>query len=119
MSAEVVRFPEPERRWDPLPSLRLKSTVAHIQDVVARSYKLNPNCMIDKGGHKREITWPRQVAMYLARDITGKSYPTIARLFGGYDHTTIIHACNAVKQRMRYDEMYAEDVEVIRGRLEE
>ena len=49
---------------------------------------------------KREITVPRQIAMYLTREMTGMSLPQIGNVFGGRDHTTVLHSCKAVEGKM-------------------
>ena len=50
---------------------------------------------------KREITVPRQIAMYLAREMTGMSLPQIGNIFGGRDHTTVLHSCKTVEANMQ------------------
>jgi chromosomal replication initiator protein len=49
------------------------------------------------------IAWPRQLAMYLARELTGESLPAIGRHFGGRDHTTVMHACRRTSARLADD----------------
>ena len=49
---------------------------------------------------KREITVPRQIAMYLTREMTGMSLPQIGNVFGGRDHTTVLHSCKTVEGSM-------------------
>ena len=49
------------------------------------------------------ITWPRQVAMYLARELTDQTLPAIGRAFGGRNHTTVMHACRRTAERMASD----------------
>ena len=49
---------------------------------------------------KREITVPRQIAMYLTREMTGMSLPQIGNVFGGRDHTTVLHSCKTVEANM-------------------
>ena len=49
------------------------------------------------------VSWPRQVAMYLARELTGESLPAIGRQFGGRDHTTVLHACRRTSKRIAAD----------------
>ncbi|MBO7663011.1 MAG: chromosomal replication initiator protein DnaA [Clostridia bacterium] len=49
---------------------------------------------------KREITVPRQIAMYLTREMTGMSLPQIGSVFGGRDHTTVMHSCKIVEANM-------------------
>ena len=50
---------------------------------------------------KREITVPRQIAMYLTREMTGMSLPQIGAVFGGRDHTTVLHSCKTVESNTR------------------
>lgn len=50
---------------------------------------------------KREITVPRQIAMYLTREMTGMSLPQIGAVFGGRDHTTVLHSCKTVENNIR------------------
>jgi chromosomal replication initiator protein len=49
------------------------------------------------------IAWPRQVAMYLARELTDQTLPAIGRAFGGRNHTTVMHACRRTAERMASD----------------
>ena len=49
---------------------------------------------------KREITVPRQIAIYLTREMIGMSLPQIGTLFGGRDHTTVLHSCRAIEENM-------------------
>ena len=50
---------------------------------------------------KREITVPRQIAMYLTREMTGMSLPQIGTVFGGRDHTTVLHSCKTMEANMK------------------
>ena len=50
---------------------------------------------------RREITVPRQIAMYLTREMIGMSFPRIGEVFGGRDHTTVLHSCKTVEQNIR------------------
>ena len=50
---------------------------------------------------KREVTVPRQIAMYLTREMTGMSLPQIGNVFGGRDHTTVLHSCKTVETNTR------------------
>ena len=49
------------------------------------------------------VTWPRQVAMYLARELTDQTLPAIGRAFGGRNHTTVMHACRRTAERITTD----------------
>lgn len=53
---------------------------------------------------KREVTVPRQIAMYLTREMTGMSLPQIGSVFGGRDHTTVLHSCKTVESSMKDNE---------------
>ena len=71
-------------------------TAELIMDVVSDYYGVT---LSDLTGptRKREITVPRQVAMYLTREMTGMSLPQIGNVFGGRDHTTVLHSCKTVE----------------------
>ena len=49
------------------------------------------------------VAWPRQVAMYLARELTDQTLPAIGRAFGGRNHTTVMHACRRTAERIAED----------------
>ena len=73
-----------------------------IQEEVANFYKISVADMISKKRPK-EIAYPRQIAMYLIREITGKSLPAIGKEFGGRDHTTVIYAHKQISDKMKTD----------------
>lgn len=71
-----------------------------IQDTVAKYFSVNPK---DLKGSKRsnDITFPRQIAMYLCRNVANMSLPQIGKDFGKRDHTTVMHACTKIEQDMK------------------
>lgn len=82
-------------------------TAEHIQDVTARSFGLERADLLSSG-RTAAVTWARQLAMYLVREHTDASLPAIGRSFGGRNHTTVIHACRRVADRLAADpEAYA------------
>ena len=64
------------------------------------------------------VARPRQIAMYLAKQLTSRSLPEIGRKFGNRDHTTVMHAVSRVGELMERDGSFAEDVELLRRLLE-
>ncbi|MBV9538719.1 MAG: chromosomal replication initiator protein DnaA [Acidisphaera sp.] len=66
----------------------------------------------------RNVARPRQVAMYLAKQLTQRSLPEIGRRFGNRDHTTVMHAIQRVTELMDREASFAEDVELLRKMLE-
>jgi chromosomal replication initiator protein len=66
---------------------------------------------------QRPLVSARQIAMYVFRDMTELSYPAIARLFGGRDHTTVIHAVDKTQRLMREDKQTFDQVTDIIGRI--
>lgn len=70
-----------------------------ILEAVARYYDIKPGEFKSKK-RSRDISYPRQIAMYLCRDLTGMSLPQIGGEFGGRDHTTVIHAIDKIKEEM-------------------
>ena len=61
---------------------------------------------------------PRQIAMYLAKQLTPRSLPEIGRRFGGRDHTTVLHAVRKVESLMQDDHGIADDVTTLKRMLE-
>jgi chromosomal replication initiator protein len=78
-------------------------TIELITELVAKDFNLKVS---DLKAKKRTATivYPRQIAMYLARELTDFSLPEIGRFFGGKDHTTVIYGLDKVKERMNHDE---------------
>lgn len=74
-------------------------TIEMIQEVVARHFNLEPKELKSKR-RTDAIAWPRQIAMYLARTLTELSTTEIGQMFGGKDHTTVLHACEKVKRKL-------------------
>ena len=61
----------------------------------------------------RAVARPRQVAMYLCKQLTSRSLPEIGRKFGGRDHTTVIHAVRKVEELRASDASFDEDIELL------
>ncbi|WP_323035040.1 chromosomal replication initiator protein DnaA [Pararhodobacter sp.] len=102
---------------DILRSSDRKVTVEEIQRKVSEHYNIRLSDMI---GPKRlrVIARPRQVAMYLAKQMTTRSLPEIGRRFGGRDHTTIMHGVRKVEELRANDTQLAEDLDLLRRLLE-
>jgi chromosomal replication initiator protein len=94
-----------------------KITVEEIQRKVSEHYNIRLSDMI---GPKRLRTYarPRQIAMYLAKQMTSRSLPEIGRRFGGRDHTTVMHGVKRVEELKVQDGQIAEDLEMLRRALE-
>lgn len=84
-------------------------TIDAIQNVVASHYSIKVADMRSKK-RTRVVTFPRQVAMYLARDLTDASLPRIGEEFGGRDHTTVIHACDKIQRALQKDPSLQRDI---------
>ncbi len=83
-------------------------TIENIQKTVADYYKIRVAELLSKR-RSRSIARPRQVAMALARELTTHSLPEIGDAFGGRDHTTVLHACERVKDLRGSERRVAED----------
>ena len=94
-----------------------KVTVEEIQRKVSEHYNIRLSDMI---GPKRVRTYarPRQVAMYLAKQLTSRSLPEIGRRFGGRDHTTVMHGVKRIEELRNKDSQIADDLELLRRSLE-
>jgi chromosomal replication initiator protein len=87
-----------------------KHTVDDVQLATCKHFGLSPDELLS-GARTARVAWPRQVAMYLARELTGESLPAIGRQFAGRDHTTVLHAWRRTSARIASDEASREAVE--------
>ncbi|MBM7066466.1 chromosomal replication initiator protein DnaA [Actibacterium sp. 188UL27-1] len=94
-----------------------KVTVEEIQRKVSEHYNMRLSDMIGPKRH-RTIARPRQMAMYLAKQLTSRSLPEIGRRFGGRDHTTVMHAVKRIEELRSTDSQIAEDLDLLRRSLE-
>ncbi|MBB4267286.1 chromosomal replication initiator protein DnaA [Roseospira visakhapatnamensis] len=92
-------------------------TIEEIQKKVAEHYNIRVSDM-SSARRSRSVARPRQVAMYLSKQLTQRSLPEIGRKFGGRDHTTVMHAARKVEELCRTDSGFAEDVDLLRRMLE-
>jgi chromosomal replication initiator protein len=94
-----------------------KLTIEEIQRKVAEHYNIRLSDLI---GPKRlrTIARPRQVAMYLAKQLTSRSLPEIGRRFGGRDHTTIMHGVRKIEELMAADSQLADDLQLLKRLLQ-
>jgi len=93
-----------------------KVTVDQIQKTVSEHYGLKQADLISER-RARAVARPRQVAMWLAKQITTRSLPDIGRRFGGRDHTTVLHAVRRIEQLKAEDPAIARDVDVLMRKL--
>jgi chromosomal replication initiator protein len=77
-------------------------TMELIQQVVANYFKIKQEELLAKK-RTRNVTYPRQIAMYLCRELTETSLPRIGEMFGGRDHTTVIHAHDKISREKNED----------------
>lgn len=109
MTQEVLR--------DLLRSNDRKVTIEEIQRRVAEYYNVRLADMLS-ARRARAVARPRQVAMYLSKQLTTRSLPEIGRKFGGRDHTTVIHAVRKIDELRQADSGIEEDVDLLRRMLE-
>ena len=102
---------------DLLKSHERRLTIESIQKQVADHFQIRLSDM-SSARRARTVARPRQIAMYLAKQLTSRSLPEIGRAFGGRDHTTVIHAVRKVEELMKADVSFSEDVELLTRMLE-
>lgn len=91
-------------------------TIEEIQKKVAEHFNIRVADM-HSARRARSVARPRQIAMFLAKQLTSRSLPEIGRKFGGRDHTTVMHAVKKVTELSLHDQDFAEDVELLRRML--
>jgi chromosomal replication initiator protein len=102
---------------DVLPQARPRPiTIRVIQEEVAKHFEMRTDEFKAKK-RTRAVAFPRQVAMYLARELTDASLPKIGEEFGGRDHTTVIHACTKISQDRERDAQLAQTLDMLARRI--
>jgi chromosomal replication initiator protein len=115
LTAELVHevlsslYPTPARGAGP-------RTITQIQAAACEHFGLSSSELLSTSRSAR-VAWPRQLAMYLARELTESSLPAIGREFGGRDHTTVLHACRRASERITGDAGAREAVDKLCRRL--
>ena len=94
-----------------------RTTVDQIQKKVAEHYNVKMSDM-HSSRRSRNIARPRQIAMFLSKNLTTRSLPEIGRKFGGRDHTTVIHAIKKVNELVKNDSSLSEDIEILTRSLQ-
>ena len=91
-------------------------TIQAIQEIVGEKYNIKLEDFVAKKRTK-SIAFPRQIAMYLSRQLTDNSLPKIGEEFGGRDHTTVIHAHDKIAKMVESDTLLEKDIEEIKEQL--
>jgi chromosomal replication initiator protein len=107
-----------EQLTDILSANRRRITIDEIQRTVCQFYRVDRTEMASKR-RARAVVRPRQVAMYLAKVLTPRSYPEIGRKFGGRDHSTVIHAVRLIEELRTRDADMDGDVRTLLRQLED
>lgn len=107
-----------EQLTDILSANRRRITIDEIQRAVCQFYRVDRTEMASKR-RARAVVRPRQVAMYLAKVLTPRSYPEIGRKFGGRDHSTVIHAVRLIEELRASDAEMDGDVRTLLRQLED
>ncbi|MFA5954273.1 MAG: chromosomal replication initiator protein DnaA [Patescibacteria group bacterium] len=97
-------------------SQRERISPKHLIEVVCRYYSINHSDLLGKS-RKRELVVPRQISMYLLREETQASFPSIGQEIGKRDHTTVMHAYEKIKDQLETNEKVKRDVLSLRQQL--
>ncbi len=98
------------------PKLRSMPSIDRVQDIVAKRWGVTPEGLRSKARIK-SLTVPRQIAMYLAREILQMQLVEIGQAFGGRDHSTVIHSVEKVQKQLQRDRVFRERVESAKHEL--
>lgn len=95
-----------------------KVTVVHIQKEVSKFYKIKSDEMKSRKREQR-IAFPRQIAMYLTRELTDLSLSMIGDAFGGKDHSTVMHSCAKIMELKEKDDRFRAELDELFGKFRE
>ncbi len=93
-----------------------RPTVERVASQVGGYFRLEPR-QLQSRRRQRNVLWPRQIGMYLARQLTALSLEEIGAYFGGRDHSTVLHACRKVQKALEHDLVLAGAVKQIHAEL--
>jgi chromosomal replication initiator protein len=89
---------------------------SRILNIVASFYEINQKYLLEPT-RKKEYVKPRQILMYLLRELANLSYPAIGEKIGGRDHTTVMYACEKIKKDIQRNEDLAREVEILKEKI--
>ena len=89
-------------------------SVGQIQAIVAAHYDIAVSDLVS-ASRTAKVAWPRQVAIYLARELTGTSLQAIGEAFGGRNHATVLHACKRVSERLVDDQQVGAELDALKA----
>ncbi len=112
LTTQVLDQLYPERSIEPRQAISSRE----IKEMVAETFGVRTEDL-DSKSRSANIVWPRQVAMYLSREIAGDPLPEIGSSFGGRNHSTVINACKRVRQRVSSDPKAAITVKSLERRI--
>ena len=84
--------------------------------IVSRHYSVSKADILAQRRH-RSVVWPRQIGMYLAKQLTSRSLPEIGRRFGDRDHTTVLHAIRKIDRELEANTRLRDELEELKKQL--
>lgn len=90
--------------------------IEDILRIISRHYGVSKGDLLSQRRH-RSVVWPRQIGMYLAKQLTHRSLPEIGRRFGGRDHTTVLHAIRKIENQLSGDTRLRHELEELKDLL--
>jgi len=91
-------------------------TLDDVITAVSTYYKIDRNVLTGME-RRREVIIPRQICMYLIRELLNQSYETIGENFGGKNHTTVLHSCNKIMEQIKQDQRLMRDVNALKREM--
>lgn len=119
-SREAVTIAIAEKALSDLLGVRepRKVRIEDIQKIVSQHYNVSRTDMLS-ARRTRTIVLPRQIAMYIAKNVTPRSLPEIGRRFGNRDHTTVLHAVRKIEGLLQTDKKLGQEIELLRRLVQE
>jgi chromosomal replication initiator protein len=96
-----------------IPGIQITSKSNVINNAVSQVFEIPKESMMERT-RKREVVEPRQVAMYFHKKYTKYGVNSIGKLFGGYHHATVLHACKTVESLCQVDKIFANKVRLVK-----
>ncbi len=91
-------------------------TLNDVIEAVSRYYQISREILVSEK-RRRDIIVPRQICMFLIREILNHPYETIGENFGGRNHTTVLHSCNKIMEKLQIDQRLIRDINALKREM--
>ena len=95
----------------------MNEKIKAIQEIIAQEYNITLKDLTSKELKTTEVVLPRQIAMYLSRELLNESFERIGLEFGGKDHSSVMYACDKIKEEIQNNDSLKDEIDKIKSNI--